>query len=228
MLKELMNLWKDGTIMADVLRRLGEMVEDTGYVYTQAWDVCRGRAVKNAIEENIRHHDKEVNRGERQVRRMLVEHLSMNPGQDASGCLAVMIMAKDIERIGDHARNVYGIGKRLGEPMTGYVLFDKLDAVQQATVPQFGRLQNAIVHSDEAVAHEILRAYQDIKAQAKDLQDALFSLEASTTEAVNTTLLTRFFMRINAHIGNAASGVIFPLDNIDFVSRGLRKEQESL
>jgi len=227
MLKELMKLWKDGSIMADVLRRLGEMVVDAGYVYTHAWDVCCGRAVHSAIEDRIRRHDKEVNRGERQVRRMLVEHLSMNPGQDASGCLAVMIMAKDIERIGDHARNVYGIGKRLREPITGYRLFDKLDAVQQATTPQFGMLQNAIVQSDEAVAHEVLRAYQDIKRKAKGLQDALFALEAPPLETVNTTLLTRFFMRANAHIGNAASGVIFPLDNIDFVSRGLRKEQES-
>jgi len=43
---------------------------------------------------------------------------------------------------------------------------------------------------------------------------------------VATTLIARYLKRVNAHIGNTASGVIFPLENIDFVSRGLKEEEK--
>ncbi|MFC1451797.1 PhoU domain-containing protein [Verrucomicrobiota bacterium] len=227
MLKELKALWRDGTIMSDAVRTLARMVADASYVYGHAWEVCTGQAVKDAIAREIREHDKAVNRGEREVRRMLVEHLSINPGKDASGCLAVMIMAKDVERIGDHARNIFGVGMRLDSPITDYRLFGQLDRIQKAVGKHLPKLERAILDSDEAAVDEILTNYQEIKKQVKDAQSSLFEGEMESREAVNSTLLTRFLMRINAHVGNAASGVVFPLENIDFVSRGLRKKEEA-
>jgi len=89
------------------------------------------------------------------------------------------------------------------------------------------KLQLAILESSEQVAHEVLAQYQELKPQIRGLYDALLGLETPTTrEAVATALLVRSFTRINAHIGNATSGVIFPLENIDFVTRGLRQERQ--
>jgi phosphate uptake regulator len=226
MFKELRALWKDGSIMGDVISLLGEMVSSASYVYGRAWEACTGNAVSSTTEDNIREQDKAVNRGERKARRMLVEHLTLNPGQDVSGCLAVMVMAKDIERIGDHARNIYGVGARMTGSIENYRLFKPLDGVQKQIGGHFPKLERAILNSDESLAHEILAGYQEIKKEVKDAQSALFETDLSGAEAVNTTLLTRFLMRINAHVGNTASGIVFPLENIDFVSRGLRQEDE--
>lgn len=224
MLKELRRLWKEGGILPDVVQRLAGMVADTSYVYGHAWEVCTGRAVAEAIRSDLKERDKAVNRGERAVRRMVLEHLTLNPGSDISGCLAVMVMAKDIERIGDHGRNIYGLACRLPKPLNDYRLFAPFDELQRRIAGHFPLLERAILDSDEALSRRLLGSYQEVKHMAKALQDALFETEMPSREAVVCALLSRFHTRINAHIGNAASGIIFPLENIDFVSRGLRKQ----
>lgn len=224
MLKQIRKLWSDGSIMLDAVDRLRQMVSDGQYVYTHAWEIGTGHAVADKLAEPIREHDKAVNRGERRIRRMIVEHLSINPGQDVAGCMAVMLMAKDIERIGDHARNIYGVLAGLDTPVTKFRLFDKLDAVQKAVGALLPKLERAVTESDEGEANEILAMYQENKKLLKELQATVFQTEMPTSEAVPATLLMRYFTRVNAHIGNAASGVIFPIENIDFVSRG-QKEQ---
>ncbi|NQT92702.1 MAG: hypothetical protein HQ559_08070 [Lentisphaerae bacterium] len=226
MLKQLREMWKDGSMMNDVIEQLAGMVTDAQYVYDRAWEVCTGQAVAEKTEKPVRKHDKAVNRGERQIRRMLVQHLSINPGKDVSGCLAVMIMAKDVERVGDHGRNIFGIGARLQAPVTGFKLFDRMNEVQKQVGELFPKLERAILESNDETAREILSRYQETKILTKGLETALFETEMDGGEAVASSLLSRFFTRINAHIGNAASGVIFPLENIDFVSRGLREEEK--
>jgi phosphate uptake regulator len=226
MLKNIRALWKDGSIMHEAIERLGQMVEDAEYVYTHAWDVCTGQAVAEKSKEAIREHDKAVNRNERHIRRLLAEHLTINPEGDVSGCLAVMIMAKDLERLGDHGRNIFNLNARLEGGVSGFKLFPELDGVRKHIAGMFPVLQRAIVESREEIAHEVLKTYQEVKQEVKRLQGSLFDADLAGREAVVTTLLVRYFMRINAHIGNAASGVIFPLENIDFVSRGLREEEK--
>jgi phosphate transport system protein len=225
MFKEIAAIWKDGSIMHQVLQKVTAMARDAEYVYSHAWEVCTGQAVADRTLPGLKAHDKDVNRGERAVRRMIVEHLTINPGKDVSGCLAVMIMAKDLERIGDHSRNIFRVGMRINGSICDYALHSRLDTIQKGIGSMLSRLERAIPESDEQLARNILLTYQETKQQTKDLEAALFETPMDTVEAVNTTLLTRFFTRLNAHVGNATSAIIFPLEDIDFVSRGLKREQ---
>lgn len=224
MLKIIAQCWQGGGIMHDVIERLARMIVDAEYVYTHAWEVCTGQAVIDATEEPIRERDKAVNRQEREIRRMLLEHLTINPGHDASGCLAVMSMAKDIERTGDLAEDLFRLGARIEGNARKLKYFKRLSALQQQIAPNFPRLERAIRESSDDLAHEILDAYNAAKPECKQLREDLFNDELPTREAAVTVLMIHTFTRINAHIGNTATGVIFPLENIDFVSRGLREE----
>jgi phosphate uptake regulator len=237
MLKEIAELWRDSKLMQEVIQKLAEMVADSEYVFVHAWEVCRGQAVASETKGPLREHDRAVNRNEREIRRMLVEHLSINPGKDTSGCLALLIMAKDAERLGDHGRNIFDVAARAEGKLREVGLFNDLDGVCERIARVFPVLQRAILDSDEALAHEILDLYQGIKEDLKGLQDklfdadlglqqSLFGADLSAPQAVMTTLMVRYLMRINAHMGNIASGIIFPIQNIDFVSRGLKEEQK--
>lgn len=226
MLKEIANAWRRGGLMKDVLEELSRMIEDAEYVYTHAWEVCSGQAVPDKTEEPLRARDKEVNRGERKIRRMLVEHLTINPGQDVSGCLAVMVMAKDAERIGDLAKDIFKLAVRADGDSQSLKFYDRLNAIQQEIGKNFPRLKRTIQESSDELAHEILDGYNDLKAKCKQVQDDVANAELSAKEAAITALMAHDLTRINAHIANVASGVIFPLENIDFVSRGLREEKK--
>lgn len=226
MLKAIRALWKSGGLMEQAIDELVQMVADVEYVYTHAWEVCTGQAVADKTADPLKEHDKAVNRGERKIRRLIAEHLAINPGEDVSGCLALLIMAKDIERAGDHGRNVYGIGAGLNRSITGFRLFDRLDEARGGIGALLPDLRRAIRDSDEEIAHDILARYQEQKKRLKDLQTMLFASDLpSTLEAVASAYLVRALTRVNAHLGNATTGIIFPIENIDFVSRGLKKEQ---
>jgi|GEM_PF-2329939 len=223
MLKQLARIWKDGGLMDDVIVELAHMVADARYVYTHAWEVCSGQAVISATEEPVRAHDKAVNRQERQVRRMLVEHLTINPRTDAAGCLAIMTMAKDLERIGDLAKDIFRLGVAMEGKGRELKYFDGLDALQRELGANFPRLERAVRSSGTEAVDDIFASYNAIKPQCRTLQEQLMADELSTRDTAVTVLMLHLFSRINAHIGNAATGLVFPIEDIDFVSRGLRR-----
>ena len=224
MLKALKELWTHSSIMPQAVEELADMLANSAAVYRSAWGVCAGEAVADKVKASLTEHDRDVNKGERSIRRMLVEHLNINPAHDVSGALAVMNMAKDIERIGDYSRNIYGIASRLDRPGSELALFEDMKGIHQQLESYFPKLERAIRDSNENIAHEILENYQNSKKDLKALQKKLFQTEMPVREAVASALLTQCFVRINAHLGNTASGLVFPLENIDFVSRGLREE----
>jgi phosphate uptake regulator len=226
MLKQIRALWKDGSVMLEALERLGAMVGDAEYVFTHAWETCTGQAVAEKIEEPIGEHDRAVNRSEREIRRLIAGHLSINPGQDVPGCMAVLLMAKDVERVGDHGRNIFSVGARMDGNAGELPLYAPLNAAAGKLAELFPMLQRAILESDEELTHEILERYTSIKRDLKQLLKQLFETQMTGPQAVASALLTRYLMRINSHLGNAASGIIFPLENIDFVSRGLKEEEK--
>ena len=226
MLREIAKVWRRGGLMKDVVDELAQMIVDAEYVFTRAWEVCSGQAIISTTKEPLRERDKLVNEQERKIRRMLVEHMSINPGSDASGCLAVMAMAKDAERIGDLAKDIFKLGAELDGKGRELAYFERLDSVQKLLLQNFPRLQQAIRESSDEIAHEILYTYGQVKTPCKDMINDLLKDDLPTREATITALLIHNFTRINAHIGNAASGVIFPIENIDFVSRGLREEKK--
>lgn len=223
MLKELAQIWSKGGLMQDVIVELAQMVADARYVYTHAWEVCIGQAVISTTKEQVRERDRAVNRQERRVRRMLVEHLTINPGQDVAGCLAVMTMAKDLERIGDLAKDVFRLGVALDGKGREMKYVERIDALQQNLGSNFPRLEHAVRTSAAAEVDEIFKVYNQIKPQCRALQDDVLADELPTRETAVTVLLLHIFSRINAHIGNAATGIVFPIEDIDFVSRGLRR-----
>lgn len=226
MLKELVAYWRDSGIMMDAIAKLGEMITTAEYVYTHAWEACKGQAVLQKIAIPLKEKDKRVNSAEREIRKLLVEHLSLRPGQDASGCLAVMIMAKDAERIGDHGRNIFDLAVQSEGTIPHMGLFDAMEAVSVPLTAQFDLLKQAVLESDEELAHEVLDQYQGLKSSIAQMQGSLYTSDFQGREAVVSALLVRAFKRINAHIGNIASGVIFPLENIDYVGRGLKEEKK--
>ena len=71
---------------------------------------------------------------------------------------------------------------------------------------------------DEKLAKKILNNYTPIKRECDKILYALFDEELSPNEAVVTAMLSRYFKRINSHVSNIASGIVYPLNEIDFVT----------
>jgi len=217
MLRQVIALWKGERFMRKVVDKFGEMLGDDEYLFTHAWKVLIGQAVIDQIKQPFYDKDIAVNSREREIRRMLVEHLSLHPRHDISGCLVMMSLVKDAERIGDYSKNIFDLVIMLEGPIKEMKYLERLSSTQRKIADRFPQLKRAFLESDANIAGEILKGYAPIKGECNNILRDLFSEQLSTREAVATALLSRYLKRINSHMSNIASGIVYPLDQIDFV-----------
>lgn len=217
MLKQIIALWKGESLMKKVVESFGQMLTDAEFVFTNAWRGFIGEVKPDEIKQLIHDKDKAVNNYERDIRRKLSEHLSINPQQDVSGCLAMMSLVKDAERIGDYSKNIFDLVVLFAGDTSGLKYLKRLAGIQQNIANNFPRLIKAYQDSDENSAREILKSYAPIKDGCNEVLQALFKEDLSAREAVVTVLLSRYLKRINSHMSNIASGLVYPLHKLDFV-----------
>lgn len=221
MLKEMIVLWKSKGLMHKVVEEFGHMLEDDTYIFSQAWLALEDGTCAQALKGPVHKRDRAVNEREREIRRMLLEHLALTGGQDSSGCLVMMSLVKDAERIGDYSKNIFDLALLLGESARQMKYFKRFSELQVRLGVHLDDVRKAFLGEDEALAEKILDAYPQLKEVCNKLLDDLFADELPTREVVATTLLSRHFKRVNSHISNIASGLIYPLDQIDFVRGGI-------
>jgi len=217
MLKEMIILWKSKGLMRKVVEEFGEMLNDDGYIFSQAWRAFENSELAEELTKPVHDRDRAVNEREREIRRMLLEHLAMTGGQDSSGCLVMMSLVKDAERIGDYSKNIFDLALLLDKSAPQMKYFGRFSELQGKLGFHLKNVQKAFLGEDELLAQKILDDYAPLKEECSKLLEDLFADELPTREAVATTLLSRYFKRINSHVSNIASGLVYPLDQIDFV-----------
>ena len=217
MLKEIIGLWKGESFMKGVIDEFEKMLEDGEYVFSHAWETLIGKLTIEEVRDDLHERDKAINRREREIRRMLMEHLSINPHQDTSGCLAFMSMVKDAERLGDHSKNIFDLAVIMKGECGKMKYIGRLSELRDRISTRFPMLKRAFLEPNENLAKEILKEYESIKNECNKILEHLFGEELSTKEAVCTALLSRYLKRMNSHMSNIASGIVYPLDEIDFV-----------
>jgi len=217
MLKEIISFWKGESFMGELVKEFGGMIGNAEIVFTKSWEAITNSGDLEALKKMIYEKDKAVNHTERDIRRKLMEHLSINPQQDTSGCLAIMSLVKDVERIGDYAKNIFDLRVMLERPIKDFKYSNEFKSIHSKIAGHFPSLKKAFLESDGKLAREILLDYAPIKEECNKILKDLFVTDLNTQEAVGSTLLTRYLKRINSHISNVATGIISPVDQIDFV-----------
>ena len=217
MFKEIMNLWRGEPLMKKAVAKFADMLSDDEFIYNQSWGIFTDDKEIDQVRKIIYEKDALVNNNEREIRRLLLEHISLRPGHDISGCMVIMSLVKDAERIGDYAKNILEVGILLGEEAKNLQHLPRLTRTYDKIAKQFPLVKKAFLESDADIASQILKDYAQIKGECNQMLPDLFSEQLSAREAIASALLSRYLKRINSHISNIASGIIYPLDQIDFV-----------
>jgi len=217
MASELINMWKGSSLMKKALAGFNDMLNNGEYLFTEAWRVLSTEEKIERIPQYFYDKDIEVNEMEKEIRRLLFEHLSIRPQHDTSGCLALMSLVKDAERIGDYSKNIFEVGVMYGGTIKDIKYFQRLSSSQKSIDDNLSKLAEAFLKSSGELAEEILKDYVTIKRESDKILNDMFQEELNTKEAVVTALISRYFKRINSHLSNIASGIIYPLNEIDFV-----------
>lgn len=188
------------------------MLKNAESLYRKVTDVLFLGSDIEMLKSQISDQDHEINLAEQKIRRRIVTHLST--GTDGvtalNSCLVLMNVVKDVERIGDYAKNIFEVFETTKQ-LDNTQLLDVRNAILQS----FQDVSTAFNDSNEVVARSVLA----IIGQKKDTCDMIVeaALKSPTDEhAVAFALLARFFKRTLAHLGNIATSIVMPLDKIDY------------
>lgn len=222
MFKNLISFWKGKDYLTQVLEEFKEMLEETKYMFESVCKALLEGGANSELEKKTYEIDKKVNRLEKEIRKRIVEHLSIQPSADVPVSLILMSVVKDAERIGDYCKNILEVISLSDKPIKRDLFEELFDHIDKKISKEFEMTQKAFIESDEEVAKEILDLERKIVRDCDEIVKKLAKCSFSTNEAVCLTLLARYFKRVSAHLANIGSSVILPVSDLDFFDEKLR------
>jgi phosphate uptake regulator len=206
---------QDGERLDRIEDKIQAMLRHDRHEVDLALSGLLGEAVPAELNDELRATDRKVNELEREIRRELLVHSSVFGGIDTPAILVYMSIVKDIERVGDYAKNLIDLA------------LDGADLSRAPDAAEWQRLRTEVV-AYIADAGEAFRTRNPQQARQLmtagdrllDVFDAgvsgLVRADEHGTQAVARALTHRYMKRIVAHLMNVLSAVVMPLDRLDY------------
>jgi len=199
----------------EVEKTLVEMMQNARQNYDDAMDAVFGGGTSKSTKKGLKKTDREINLAQQQVRRDLMMHASVSPTIDLAETLAYMSIVKDVERVGDYAKNLYDLAK-FGTDFTSAEDVEFL-AGHRDRVGQFICDAIEVFETHDADGARELIAKGDTYFDEFDNNvKAAFKSEGPASDAVARTLYFRFLKRITAHVMNFLTSLVAPIHRLDY------------
>ena len=221
MLKELLTLFRTG----DTLEKMGEdfsTMLDLAYSVTMRAGAVFFEESGNADErEEISRRDRNINKLERSIRKQLIAHLTLNPGTaDVPYCLLLMGIVKDVERLGDYAKNLSEIHDEGGGPLPDDDNTRELRYIRKAVEEAFADVNEVFTASDSEKATELMREGRDISRRCDALIRAVAKAPYDAATTTSMVLGARYYKRLESHLVNILTGIVVPLHKLNYFDEG--------
>ena len=223
MFKNLLQFWKGKDFLNQVLEEFKNMLDDAQIMFDS---VCRRLIDDNeepGLKEKVYSIDKQVNDLQKDIRKRVIEHLSLQPSSDVPTCLLLMSVVKDAERLGDYAKNLYEVSTLMEGPLNKEKYLELFNSIEGEISELFKETIKAFIESDEAKAVKAWDYKIRIAKRCDQIIAKLASSNLSVNDSVCFTLMARYFKRITAHLTNIATSVILPLTDLDYFDEKRRE-----
>jgi len=161
--------------------------------------------------------DHEVNQRVQEVRRELVVHASARGDMnDMPTLLVYMSIVKDIERIGDYAKNILDIARAGGDLSSQADDRDDIADYQQRVSALISEVRGVFADQNTSEATRLLTSWGKVSRDLDSRVGALVSADTSASHAVPRALYYRYLKRIIGHLMNILTALVMPLDKLDF------------
>jgi phosphate transport system protein len=194
---------------------LQRMFTDDRHAFDLAMSALLGGAAPKSVGGELRATDHQVNEAEREIRRELVVHASVHGSVDTPTILVYMSIVKDVERIGDYAKNIFDLAAD-GVSLQDDDDADALFAIRDEVSRMITDVAEAFRHSNTEAARDLLTRGDELLDEFDDRVSALVRGENQSPHAVATALLHRYLKRVVAHLMNVLSAVVMPVDRLDY------------
>ncbi|MEX0869732.1 MAG: PhoU domain-containing protein [Nitriliruptoraceae bacterium] len=204
---------------------LQRMFVDDRHSFDVAMSALVGGASPGTVGEDLRNTDHRVNEAEREIRRELVVHAGVYGGIETPTILVYMSIVKDVERIGDYAKNLFdiagdGVVLDAGDLMNEVVtlrssISEMISEVAETFSQRDGDRSRALLEQGDAMLDDFDQRVSD-----------LVTGRISGAHDVAYALTYRYFKRIVAHLMNVLSAVVMPVDRLDYFDEDPEDREE--
>ncbi len=218
MLGQLIAALKSDNKLDQAFSQFGEMLTAAQWMFGEANDVICGKKSGDDVRDPIYNKDQEINTLLRSLRGNILTHLTVNPVADIPGCLALMSIAKDAERIGDYCKNVFEVGRYYEGDYEIDRYHQPLEDIREQASVLFEDVIKAFTESGTKQAKSAIKAADRIRGECDAVEETLL-LDRRTVEthaAVAYSLLARHYKRVASHLANIATAVFGRIEDLDF------------
>ncbi len=226
MLRELISILRSNNPLNEMGGRFTEMLRIAQELTLKAGGIFFDGTAAPEERAWIYDQDVKVNKLQRLIRKQVITHLSLSGNTlDLPYCLLLMNMVKDVERIGDYAKNMSEISDFFAGPVPNDGNVSELSEIRQGVETTFAGLSQVLRDSDTAAAERLIHLGKGLARRCDTLVSriATSSYDASTTAAL--VLATRYYKRIGGHVLNILSSVAMPLHMVDYYDEDATPEE---
>ncbi|MFC1652767.1 phosphate uptake regulator PhoU [Planctomycetota bacterium] len=216
MFRNLLSFWKGKDFIAKVFEDFKSMLDDTEFMFQAVCKHLLENTQEPELKQRIYDIDKQVNVLQRDIRKRIVEHLTLQPTVDTTACLVLMSVVKDAERLGDYCKNLFEVSELTSEPINRELYHDYFDGLNSDIAQLFENTKKAFIDADESTARQTWEIERRIAKGCDAIVQRAAQSNLSVNEAVCFTLIARYYKRIVAHLVNIATAVIVPLSDLDY------------
>ena len=219
MLKEFFNLLKSDSLFEQALSECHEMLEIVREMFNSSTNSLRNPKTEEH-PLNIYEMDKKINHFERDVRRKIMTHLTVNPQQDLSSGLVLVSVVIDIERMGDYTKNIYDLAVKYPEKLSTGKYEDAISKMEDDVRNYLNQTIDAFKNQDIELGRKLMEEYKtDISSVSNEIVNEVVASkdsELSAGQASALCLYLRYLKRISAHSRNLVSSIVNPFERIGY------------
>jgi phosphate uptake regulator len=217
MLKELISLFRSDQPLRVMGENFAQMLRLTYEMTLQAGDIYFGGVVSPDDSTSLYKTDIQVNKLERTIRKEVIAHLSMSGTTPSLPyCLLLMSVVKDVERIGDYAKNLAEVRQYHPLPLPDDEYVGELRAIREGVEQSFSIAAEVFKSSDHERAVGLIRQGRSLTQRCDMLVARVAASDYDARDATAVVMGTRFYKRIAAHVLNVLSSVVMPLHKLDY------------
>ncbi len=217
MLRQLLSIFRSDNPLTTMGKDFAHMLKITYDTTMRAGKVFSGESLKPEERTWIYERDVQVNKLERKIRKQVIAHLSIHASApDLPYCLLLMSLVKDVERLGDYAKNVSEIADLHVGCLPEDELCAELQEIRSGVEAAFAATSDVFEQSDIERAMELTRQGQDLARRSDMLIERVAHSDHDAKTVTALILGTRYYKRIGGHVLNILSGVTMPLHKLDY------------
>ncbi len=218
MWNEIKNLWSSDNLLNEAWDLTYEAINIDAEMFNDAIDALWGDN-RSTVQKLIFKKDKLINKYERDIRRKVITHLTVQGNDSLAAGLVLSTVIVDVERIGDYIKNIVDLTEMHPDEIQGKEGKKKLHKIEESIKKMFIEAPECIETGDEKKA---LQIYSETRQIGRTCDKEIKQLIVKNPENLDSAsvavlvLYFRYLKRINAHLRNIISSVINPYDRIGF------------